>query len=203
MIGWRGILTLVLLAAAIVSGWSVWRHSAPADTRGPSSGRADYTLIDFELISLDRQGRESFILRAPHLARAPGDRTLQMETPLFLFPDRDAPDRDAPDRDAPDRDDGGYWRMRSRQGWVSAEGDEVRLTGDVRATGPETAGTPSTLRTEQLNVFPETERVTSAERVAMSNGASIIQSGTGLRMNLDSKQYALLSDVEFRYDPSR
>ena len=43
---------------------------------------------------------------------------MSLTTPLFLVPD-----------DA----EGHYWEVRSRTGWVSAEGDEVRLRGDVRA----------------------------------------------------------------------
>jgi lipopolysaccharide export system protein LptC len=191
--GWRGILTLVLLAAVLVSGWSVWTHRAAEPPGGPASGRSDYQLYDFQLVVLDDQGDESFTLRAPQLARQPGDETLELESPLFLFPGKDAPAGDA---------SGERWEVRSRRGWVSADGDEVRLLGDVRALGPASGGARTMLETERLNVFPQTDLASSDQRVTIVNANSVIR-GQGLRVNLATKHYALLSDVESRYVPTR
>lgn len=198
--GWRGILTVVLLVAAIISGLSVWNHSMPPESRGPSSGRSGYTLTDFELISLDEKGREAFTLRAPRLERAEDNRAMSMQTPLFLFPD-DSNDNTAADKLAKDQDTD-YWQMRSQTGWIAPEGKEVRLTGNVRVVGPPAPGQQSTLHTEQLDIFPKTNLASSPLRVTMRSGASMVQSGIGLKMNLDNKQYSLLSDVEFHYDPT-
>lgn len=192
---WRGVLTLVLLAAALVSGWSVWNHRAPEPVRGPASGRSDYQLYDFELVVLDDRGNEAFTLRAPQLARQPGDESLDLETPTFLFPLRGDPLEGA--------GAARLWTMRSDKAWVSPEGDEVRLLGDVRADGPGTDGLAAAMRTERLDVFPQAERATSNERVTVNNGSSIIHSGRGLRMDLANSHYQFLSDVEFRYVPPR
>lgn len=190
MPGWRGLLTLLLLAAAVVSGWSVWNHRGPEPVRGPASGRSDYQLYDFSLVVLDAQGVEAFTLEAPLLSRRPGDESLDLATPVFEFPVGDEGDAE------PAR-----WTMRSEKAWVSPGGDEVRLEGDVRANGPGTDGMAATMRTERLAVFPRTERASSDDRVTMRNGSSIIHSGRGLRMDLANRHYQFLSDVEFRYDP--
>ena len=87
---WRVVLTLVLLAGAILSGWSVWRQNADHATTATAGGRSDYVLHDFELVALDgTTGKEAFTLRAPTLQRNPGDRTMSLTTPLFLVPDDD------------------------------------------------------------------------------------------------------------------
>lgn len=185
---WRGVLTLVLLAAALVSGWSVWNHRAPEPVRGPASGRSDYQLYDFELVVLDDQGNEAFTLRAPQLSRQPGDESMDLVTPTFLFPVEGEPE---------------LWTMHSDRAWISPEGDEVRLIGDVRADGPGTDGMAASMRTERLDVFPREERAESDQRVTVSNGSSIIHSGRGLRMDLANRHYQFLSDVEFRYVPPR
>lgn len=192
MPGWRGLLTLLLLAAAVVSGWSVWNHRAPEPVRGPASGRSDYQLYDFNLVVLDAQGMEAFTLEGPLLSRRPGDESLDLATPVFRFPVGDAPAGDA----EPER-----WTMRSEKAWVSPEGDEVRLEGDVQGDGPGTDGMAASLRTERLSVFPREERAASDDRVTLRNGGSIIHSGRGLRMDLANRHYQFLSDVEFRYDP--
>ena len=97
--------------------------------------------------------------------------------------------------------DGGYWEVRSKQGWVSAEGDELRLTGDVNATSPQ-GTTPTTFASQTLNVFPETDRASSRDVVTVTQPGSILR-GRGFEANLKSKRYTLLADVRTRYAPTR
>ena len=182
---WRTVLTLVLLVAAAISGWSVWTHRPNQASAAVADARSDYTLHDFELVALDKLGKEAFTLRAPQLQRHPGDRTMTLATPLFLLP----------------TNDGGYWEIRSKQGWVSAEGDEVRLTGDVNATSPQ-GMTPTTFATQTLNVFPQTDRASSRDVVTVTQPGSILR-GRGFDANLKSKRYTLLADVRTRYAPTR
>jgi lipopolysaccharide export system protein LptC len=184
---WRVVLTLVLLAGAILSGWSVWRQNADHATTATAGGRSDYVLHDFELVALDgTTGKEAFTLRAPTLQRNPGDRTMSLATPLFLVPD----------------DAGHYWEVRSRTGWVNSEGNEVRLRGDVRAKSPPQAPSPLTMNTEQLNIYPETNRTTSRAVVTITQPGSILR-GRGLEANLATKRYELQSEVRSRYAPTR
>lgn len=183
---WRGLLTLLLLAGAILTGWSVWRQNAQRMATVASGGRSDYVLRDFELVALDATGKESFTLRAPVLQRNPGDRTLSLATPLFLVPDAE----------------GRYWQVRARTGWVNAAGSEVRLRGAVRATSPPQAARPVTMNTEQLNLYPDTNRTTSRAIVTITQPGSILR-GRGLEANLATKRYALQSEVRSRYVPSR
>lgn len=179
---WRGILTLLLLAAVALSGWSVWRQHRPGE-RGPvASARSDYVLQDFEIVTLNSQGQEAFTLRAPRLARSPADRTMTLQTPLFQFPDRS----------------GGHWQVRSRQGWVSAKADEVRLTGDVVADPPPGGSRQMRMTTQRLNVFPNEDRASSPALVTFTDRTSIIR-GRGMEVDLRSKRYRLLSDVRSRY----
>jgi lipopolysaccharide export system protein LptC len=188
MIGWRGILGLVLVAAALLSGWAVWTQRAPEPPSGPASGRSDYQLYDFDLIVLEDDGSEAFTLRAPHMARQPGDLSMSLETPLFLFPSDD---------DGQDR-----WEVRALEGWVSPEGDEIRLMREVRAVGPGSGAGRARLETERLDVFPRTDEARSDQRVTIVDGRSTIR-GLGLRVNLATKRYVLLSEVESRYAPPR
>lgn len=185
---WRGMLTAFLLVAAVVTGWSAWRQRAEPAPSIAAAGRPDYVLHDFELIALDAAGNESFTLRAPRLARDPDDETLSLQTPLFLVPDDD-----------PDSD--GRWTMRSQTGWVSADSSEVRLRGDVVAESPPGAS-PTTLKTEQLNLFPDKDLATSDVVVAVISPGTTMQ-GTGMRAHLDEERIELLSKVSITDDPSR
>lgn len=182
----RLLLGLGLLLAAIVIGGALWRqHGAGAPSVEP--GRSDYTLYDFELVSLDREGRESFTLRAPKLTRDPTERTLSIATPVFLIPPREGASSDP-------------WNVRSKTGWVSAKGDEIRLRGDVVATSTGQSGQPVRMDTQQLNVYPDAKRATSAVAVSVKQ-PGLILNGYGMDAKLDARQVSL-RNVKGRYEKS-
>lgn len=181
---WRLWVTLGLAAVAAAIGWSLWRPGTNGDAP-VAGGRSDYVLQDFELVSLDREGREAFTLRAPRLQRDPAVRTLDIATPLFLIPARPGSNSSP-------------WEVRSKTGWVSAEGDEIRLRGDVRATSTDDAGRPVRMDTQKLNVFPDTKRATSDVAVSLRQPGFILD-GQALEAQLDTKRVHL-KDIKARYE---
>jgi lipopolysaccharide export system protein LptC len=182
---WRMALGLVLLAAAVISGWSAWKQRDVAEPDAPSSERPDYLMRDFEVISLDDQGRESITLRAPEMQRNPKDQTFTIATPLFLLPDSQ----------------GHHWEMRSKTAWVSARGDEMRLSGDVKGTSPKETAVPTTFDTQRLNVFPRKDLVSTDAPVTITRPGSIL-SGVGFETNTKTNQYTFMSQVKTRYEPN-
>ncbi|HET7656158.1 MAG TPA: LPS export ABC transporter periplasmic protein LptC [Luteimonas sp.] len=180
---WRAALTLVLLVAAVLSGWSVWRHRERPPEQAGTAGRPDYVLHDFELVALDDKGQESFTLRAPTMLRNPGERSMEMATPVFLLPDSERH----------------YWQVVAEEGWVGPEGQELRLTGDVRVTSPPEERNVA-MNTEQLNIFPDTDMAIAPGVVTITQPGSILR-GRGLETNLSSKRYELKSQVQSRYVP--
>jgi lipopolysaccharide export system protein LptC len=190
----RPFLFLGLLLAAAVTGWSVWKHR-PIDRDGAQApARSDYVLTDFEAVVLDREGRESFTVQAPRLARSPNDRTMTLETPVFYIPVAPTPGQ------APSREAG--WVVRAATGWVSGPGDELRLKGNVTAKSGTGRAVPVTMATEQLNVFPEANRATSPATVTVTQSGSILR-GQGMEAQLDSKRVRFSSKVKIRYVPPR
>jgi len=181
---WRSWLTAALLIAAAATGWALWQQRAAHDAT-VAGGRVDYVLEDFELVALDAQGQEAFTLRAPRLTRSPDDKTMSIQTPLFLIPPKPGTN-------------GAPWQVRSREGWVSADGDELRLRGRVNADSVDAQGRPLNMKTEQLNVFPRTKRATSMVAVTLTQ-PGLILNGHGLDARLDAK-HVQLSDVKARYE---
>ena len=181
---WRTTLTLLLLVGAIATGWSVWNHRDRGGIGPGSSGRSDYVLHDFELVALDDAGKESFTLRAPRMARNPGDRTLSLATPLFLLPDGERH----------------YWQVRANTGWIAADGNELRLRGNVRIASPAQDPDKILMKTAQLNVYPDRDVAATPAVVTITQPGSILR-GRGLETNLVSKRYELKSEVHTRYVP--
>lgn len=183
---WRGTLVLVLLVLALVSGWAAWQQRATPLVEAEGPMRSDYVLHDFELTALGSEGTEAFTLRAPLLEQHPQDRTIRIDTPLFLLPDGE----------------GGYWEVRSRTAMVTADHDEMHLHDDVLAEGTNNSGQPVTMETQRLNIYPDTRTATSEERVTIEQPGSTIQ-GRGMEVDLASKRYEFHSEVRSRYVPSR
>lgn len=183
-LSWRGGLTMILLVAAIASGWSVWTHSDEiADT--VIAQRPDYVLRDFEIVSLDSEGKEAFTLRGPELQRDLGAKSMTLLAPLFLVPDRN----------------GTYWEVRSKQGFVPEDGKELRLRGDVVATSPAQLPPQTRIESSELNLFPRANRATSAVAVTVTR-PGLTMRGRGLEADFNRQQVALLSDVHSRYVPA-
>lgn len=178
----RMLMGVALLLAAALSGWSLWRNRVGEEQAHAATGRSGYVLREFELIALDKSGKESFTLRAPLLQKTPGAKTMDLTTPLFLLPDKQ----------------GKYWEVRSRTGWVGENREEIRLRGNVDVRSPEGDPRPVSMKTEQLNVFPDASRATSASAVTLTQPGSILR-GHGLEADLADKRYTLLSQVRSRY----
>ena len=179
---WRVFLTIALLLGALISGWSVWRNHAALAEESAASGRSDYVLHDYEIIALDKDGKEAFTLLGPMLRETPGKKTMEMQSPLFLIPNPR----------------GLHWTVQSKRGWVSEDRQHIRLTGSVRAIGPRDEPHPPRLATEQMNVYPKTKRATAPGAVTITQPGSILRSH-GMVANLANKQYELQSQVRARY----
>lgn len=181
---WRSGLTVFLLLAAIACGWSVWRFSG-GGAEAAAATRSEYVLHDYEIVSLDSQGTETFTLRGPRLQRDPGAKSMSLETPLFLVPDRN----------------GAYWDVRAQRGLVPDDGKELRLRGQVVATSPAQAPPTTRIETEELNLYPSENRAASAAVVTLTR-PGLTMRGRGMRADFDRQQVSLLSDVHTRYVPT-
>jgi lipopolysaccharide export system protein LptC len=183
---WRSILILLLLTGALLSGWAVWKHRQTPVEVASVDDRPDYVLHDFELTALDGQGKESFTLRAPKLERRPGDETMSLATPVFFVPNGT----------------GQYWEIRSKQGWISADQQEIRLIGEVKANSPADDLRPITMNTERLHVFPRRNRATTDAVMTIVQPGSILR-GRGFAVSTITKRYEFRSEVQSRYAPHR
>lgn len=183
---WRTVVILLLSLGAFAAGWAVWHQQRPSAPARIADNRPDYVLHDFELTALDGEGKESFTLRAPRLERRPDDATMSLATPLFLIPNAE----------------GQHWEIRSKQGWVSADQEEIRLSGEVKANSPAATVRPVTMNTETLRVFPRRNLAETDDVMTIVQPGSIL-SGRGFAVSTATKRYVFRSEVKTRYVPAR
>lgn len=183
----RRYIAFGLMTLAVSAGLALWQLQPSPRLRPPEPIRSDYTLINFELTSLDDAGKESFSVRAPRLDRDPQGKSLTIQRPEFSFPDKD----------------GGRWRATSRSAWVAPKGVEVRLIDQVEMIGPPTpSGDRTRFQTARLQVFPKAKKARSDDPVTITRADSILH-GTGLRADMQTRHIQLLADVKGRYAPRR
>lgn len=184
---WRGAMIVVLLTAAVASGWSAWRQRVEPPAAPSTSDRSDYVLEDFQLVSLDDRGAEAFTLRAPYLRRDPVDETMALREPVFLLPEEG---------------EGLYWDLRAATGWISADSEEMRLRGDVVAVSDPAGDHDLRMQTDALAVFPRQRRAHGDGPVTITQPGTTMR-GTGMEADLAEKRFQLTSKVQVRYVPTR
>jgi lipopolysaccharide export system protein LptC len=182
----RALLNIVLLVlATALLAYVLWQLRTGEAPAVAAPDRSDYVLREFELVTLNDDGKESFTVRGPYLQRDVGGRSLSLVKPRFSFPHAE----------------GGRWNATSEAAWVSPGADEVHLLRAVKLSSPPGAeGFVNTLETERLVVLPEADQARSDRRVTVTQGESIL-AGTGLRADLKAKRFELLKEVKGRYVP--
>lgn len=183
----RPLLVGSLIAVAVVAGIAVWELKPKSRAAIAGTAQSDYILENFELTSLDENGKEAFSVSSPHLERDPGGNSVTMRLPQFSFPDRKQ----------------GRWLATSNSAWVADKGVEVRLIDKVELLGPQSPrGERTRFSTARLHIFPKRDLATSEDPVTISRADSILH-GTGLRADLKSHHIQLLANVKGRYAPRR
>lgn len=182
----RSLLIGTLLALlAAVSWWlqendeeTVARAARPAHT-------PDYWVEGLVARSMDIYGRPQRILQARMLTHYPDDGSTELTLPRLQLLEPDRPP----------------WRIDSKYGWLSPDGELVLLQGEVNIRREASPGRlPVHLLTRDLRVQPKDEYAETEHHVRILSGPHRVQS-TGLQAWLRPPvRIKLLADVRGHYE---
>lgn len=176
-----GIAMLTAALALVV--WNMHRQQVRIRTVAVQS---DYRMQDFLLQAFGEDGKLAFSLQSPLLERNADGKSVDIEKPVFEFPDKH----------------GENWHAVSDAAWVSDRAREVQLRDNVLITGPASPlGLKTEIGIERISIFPKEKRMASDRRVTIRHGTSIL-AGTGLEADMDERRIRLLAEVKARYVPS-
>lgn len=100
----------------------------------------DYYIENFTAVGMDERGVRRYVLEAERLVHYPDDDTALLDNPHIIQYEEGAPPR----------------HTYSESGWISSDGNEVLLTGNVRviqnAGGGEGSGN-TVLTTEKMRIY--------------------------------------------------
>lgn len=181
---WLAVAVLALLAAG--TQYLVWVNRDRTNEQtfaGPP--RSDYTLSDFTLNALNADGKRTFQVNGPFLARRGDDGSIFVTTPDYLLVDGS----------------GNPWKGKSDAAWVNKEGTLMKLQGHVEMHR-EAIGKSSAVDvvTTDLTTWPKDKKMETAAPATITQRGSILR-GVGMRGDLNDKTLELLSDVHSTIEP--
>ena len=107
---------------------------------GNARNDPDYYIENFTAVGMDEKGERRYVLEAERLVHYPDDDTALLDNPHIIQYEEGAPPR----------------HTYSESGWISSDGNEVLLTGNVRviqnAGGSEDSGS-TVLTTEKMRIY--------------------------------------------------
>jgi LPS export ABC transporter protein LptC len=179
---WARSAALALLTGAISACSSGMELAADAGAQGRDLDPG-YSLRGAEIVEMSADGRPRYTLRAKSARQDPD--TLEVALDELTLELRDTR--------------GSLWSVTAAQGRMSQDTAKVLLSGGVLVAG--TGPVPLQIRSEQLAIDTEAQRVSTAGavRITMAGGPEL--QARGLDANLKSRQVTLESKVHGSFRP--
>ena len=160
-----------VIVLTLLAGVSVWldrvTQQDPVAKTDKTRHEADFSAERITLHRFDPTGKVQYILVADSMLHYADDESSELKNPRLNYLNRPEP----------------VW-VESRFASVNKDGTTVVLTDEVLVRRAAHAGKPeSTLRTEQMTVWPEDEKMRADKPVTLTEGRTII---TADRMESDN-----------------
>jgi lipopolysaccharide export system protein LptC len=183
----RTILTIIVLASFALATqlllWFIRPPEAQPAFIGPP--RSNYTLGEFEMHALDEEGKLSFTVTAPRLARRNDDGSMWVETPHFVMAGKDSAD----------------WKGESDNAWINKDGSKLLLAGAVEMhRDAQGKVKPAKVESRNVTAYPKDKKLETASDATLSQPGAM-QTGTGMKADLATHQLELLANVHALFAP--
>lgn len=178
--------TLVLLAAgALASGLWLWQLQEPDDDNGRSRRLGTgYYLKDAELVGTGTTGEVLYRIRTRELLQDPVDGAVALTDVALQY---------SPSAAVP-------WDLTADAGSMPPDSDILQLSGEVVAVTREDSGEPAIIRTDYLEIDPQTFIAFTERPVAIEMSGDRILA-TGMRVFLKEDRLQLIADVTGTFTP--
>jgi lipopolysaccharide export system protein LptC len=171
---------LLMLLLALTTFWLEHVVQLPdASGRAPKRHEADFTVEDFTLTQMNKEGAADTSLTATRMVHFADDETTELESPRLIQNKKDDPPVE----------------VVARHGTIDKEGNVVQLIGDVVATRAATRERPEMqIKTRFMEVHIPDEVGTTREKVVITRGRSTLE-GIGMVFRNKTREFELHARV--------
>lgn len=182
----QGLAFVLLLIAAVFTSYWVWFRPEPILPDafvGPP--RSDYELGQFDMQVFDDNGKLSYFVEAPRLARDAQRESFTIDLPrVRLFDQREQ-----------------HWLITAKSGYIDVRADRIDFDQNV-VMQRDSKVDPMRFASDQITAFHKEGRVETAAPIEIkARGATL--TGTGLKANLNDKTYVIEKDFHATMPPAR
>lgn len=181
----KWLVILVVIALSTLSWWMPMERGRVTYLAGSPEKRhiVDYDLTDFDLTTMNAEGRPGYQLQAQSLRHYADDDTTDVNLPQMTMYSQGAPP----------------WFARAEQAHATAGGETVLLRDQVRVRRlTNVKGDRLEIQTSLLRVVPAKDYADTAEPVTIVSDLGVTHA-VGMRADLKQKQIDLLSQVRGVY----
>lgn len=171
-----------LLLLTLLAGGTFWLDRASQIDEVSRSGKnrhdPDFIVQDFTTRRFNRDGRLLHQFSAQIMTHYPDNDTTEVSVPSLIYYGQSLP-----------------LHIDAERAWISTDGKEVRLMGDVRMKREaDQQHAELLLKTAELHVFPDDEIARTQTPVTIFEGLNTLQ-GNGLEANNHTQTFTLLGHV--------
>lgn len=178
---------LALLLLTLLAGFGWWLgpgRDAPPGGHTPAH-TPQYVVDGLEVYATGEDGRPKHRLRARRLLHFDDDGSTELELPRLTLYDPEAPP----------------WEVESERGWVSEDGNLVRLHGQVTINrAGDSVNRPVRILTSDLEVEPDREYAETAQHVEVYSNQDWVRSDGAQVWFSEPMRVKFLSNVRGRYE---
>lgn len=182
----RNVIVTILLTAAALGSWYLARQNSGDEVAAAAveSLRRGYYLKSARILGTGPDGTLLYEIQAKHAEQQGEDKIAFTDVLINYSPESDVP-----------------WILDADSALINQSERLVRLRGHVRAISSEGfSGNDTEIRTEYLELDPESYVATTEERVQIRIGARSL-TATGMLASLKENQVELKSNVNGKFAP--
>lgn len=197
-----GIGIVIALVAGVYFISRMSRGSDTDDAAAPQLRDPGYAARDAEVIETGEDGRERYRLTAERIRQQSETGEIELERLAMNYrPTEESTDTGSKPASSNAPGALSAWRVTADRGGVQANGDQVRLDGNVHVIGPAPgSGAPVELNTEVLFMSLDAEVIRTESPVAVQFSGHRL-TAVGLQADLKARTLRLESDVHGTFTP--
>jgi len=196
-----GIGIVITLVAGVYFMSRMSRGSDTDNASAPPLRDPGYAARNAEVIETGEDGRERYRLNAEHIRQQSETGEIELQRLAMNYRPTDDSAGNSTPAPAAVPDAQRAWRVTADRGAVQANGDQVRLDGNVHVIGPApNSGLPIELTTDLLFMSLNAEVIRTESPVTVKFSGHRI-TAVGLQADLKARKLRLESDVHGKFSP--